>query len=74
MNKRLYSSEHGESGLDTSISEEELKPCPFCGSEARINDDCQHWGAIYCNDCGACMPSGGLGVKQAIQAWNRREG
>lgn len=51
----------------------ELKPCPFCGSEAyviiRDVDDWTPW--IRCKGCGVetdCFDS----AEEAIEAWNRR--
>lgn len=49
---------------------EELKPCPFCGGEAKRNDDMQRWGDVYCNGCGCNMLTGNM--KSAIKAWNTR--
>ncbi len=54
---------------------EELKPCPFCGGEARMMDmGYPHW--IYCLNCGAKVHGrkyGEEGEKASIEAWNRRE-
>lgn len=54
---------------------EELKPCPFCGREARIMleeedrpDDSFH--NIYCTNCGVQFWV--KSKSQAIEAWNRR--
>lgn len=40
-----------------SIKPEELKPCPFCGSETLTNchDDDVYW--TKCNQCGATGPT-----------------
>jgi len=48
----------------------ELKPYPFCGSEAKRNDDLQNWGEIFCTNCGCHMAEGGM--NKAIKAWNTR--
>lgn len=58
---------------------EELKPCPFCGSDEPLmhNVEIEHNGKwlkryeVYCNNCGART----LRVRQeesAILRWNRR--
>ena len=53
----------------------ELKPCPFCGGEAHIEQFMQpkeEW-RIKCVDCptrfGRCA---GLNKKEVIKAWNKR--
>ena len=48
----------------------ELKPCPFCGSEAA-----RSWGVldsheVYCIGCHATIKRDGM--EEAIEAWNRR--
>lgn len=55
---------------------EELKPCPFCGGEAKkqavkttiLGDT--YWG-IKCTKCN-CGTVGYLNYNYAIKAWNRR--
>ena len=51
---------------------EELKPCPFCGSEAMIQHTRKWYFAVCCNpDCettGLCD----LGVSGATEVWNIR--
>ena len=61
-----------------------LKPCPFCGSEAKLiktlerNDDGFHIHAVAClnNDCIAsnlsCLCYGKKTKNSAIEAWNLR--
>ena len=47
-----------------------LKPCPFCGGEARwVNDD-ESW--IKCSYCGVETMYFD-DTQEAIEAWNRRE-
>lgn len=57
-----------------------LKPCPFCGGEAKINVDHEevedtekrHWAyTVVCNRC--CATSGLTYLpEKAREAWNRR--
>ena len=53
---------------------EELKPCPFCGSDdvdlQCYEDDGFH---VVCGKCGGNMP-GWDDPDEAIEAWNRRAG
>ena len=61
---------------------EELKPCPFCGGEARLllnakrkiygKDEYRTGVVACCNVCEARMFYGS--EKLAIEAWNRRAG
>ena len=50
---------------------EELKKCPFCGGEARINAYGFNQYSVECLNCGA-ETSREQGVENAIQAWNKR--
>ncbi len=64
------------------MSEEKLKPCPFCGGKALINEipphkhilvdlpDCEGECFIECTKC-SCAISAGTKQK-AISIWNRR--
>ena len=64
----------------------ELKPCPFCGREAKIkygkynllgaygtpNEERQWWG-VFCKGCGVGQPKRKFSVREnAIAAWNWR--
>lgn len=48
---------------------EELKPCPFCGGEAYLDDD--GWFQVICENCRACVRLEN-NRSDAVAAWNRR--
>ena len=54
---------------------DELKPCPFCGNEARVR--AQHWddgSHVWWVECAACEAEGMRcdDGQHAIDAWNTR--
>lgn len=56
---------------------EELKPCPFCGSEADFITKGRSWWAVEClneRNCGIFLPvdSAYTSKDYAIKAWNTR--
>lgn len=62
---------------------EKIKPCPFCGGEARINyeripgEDRGYWAQIICNVChgrsgGVWAGSYNAAERKEVKAWNRR--
>ena len=58
------------------MTEQKLKPCPFCGGEAKI---CQEKGAYWEVACEDCYASVGVyncyeDKGEAIEAWNKRVG
>lgn len=53
---------------------ENLKSCPFCGSEAEFNSD-EFGEGVCCNSCGASLSNGVYGEegrKLASADWNAR--
>lgn len=59
------------------MSEEKLKPCPFCGGEARMwswnggtRIDCKNWSSK--NERTHYVGVGARTKAEAIAAWNRR--
>lgn len=58
----------------SQLPQPQLKPCPFCGWEAKItkNEDGYAW-SIYCDNCYAEMNTGYSHNKNdLIDNWNRR--
>ncbi len=49
----------------------ELKPCPFCGGEARRYNGDIHGHGVVCNKCSAKV-NGYLTQSGATRAWQRR--
>lgn len=49
---------------------EELKPCPFCGSNL-IKLENMGWPSVYCIKCGAKVADRSYAL--AIKKWNRRQ-
>ena len=65
------------------MGNEELKSCPFCGSEAEYIEDkafsCSDWSAtsetmsfVWCLNCSALVS--GKNKAEAVEQWNRRVG
>ena len=62
--------------------QQELKPCPFCGSKGYIKQDEDHHGKFYTLGCSneSCMantilytmPEDELKLEEAINQWNTR--
>lgn len=48
----------------------ELKPCPFCGYEARAHETEGGLSFVFCNNCSAEVQ--GKTNAEAIEVWNRR--
>ena len=53
------------------MSEIELKPCPFCGSEDVTCDRLEDVYYVECWDCGAKIESYN-GMEDAVAGWNAR--
>lgn len=51
------------------MSNKELKPCPFCGGEAKY-DNSDGYDYIICDECGA--RNFGFSKEQAYDEWNKR--
>lgn len=52
---------------------DDLKPCPFCGSDfvlMRWDEDSGHH--VACEPCGARVMGGGNSINRATTAWNTR--
>ena len=51
---------------------EKLKPCPFCGGEAELEDNLVGFKfTVQCKECFS-MTDGYFTSEEAIAAWNRR--
>lgn len=50
-----------------------LKPCPFCGGEARLIEMGIHVWSPRCTQCECKLDKVYRSEQQAIEAWNRRE-
>lgn len=50
-----------------------IKPCPFCGSEAKISKTYldSYW--ISCPECGAEQGYAYISVEEALEHWNTRK-
>ena len=54
-----------------------LKPCPFCGREAKVVDsyDCLmglYFYFVECSECTATFLSGTVEKSDAVKQWNER--
>ena len=51
------------------MCEQEIKPCPYCGStDIKLHDEITH--AVWCQECFAEMPS--IDIESAVELWNTR--
>lgn len=56
------------------MTEPKLKPCPFCGGEAFLDDradGCYGVYSVFCRECLASLKSY-LKKEDAIESWNKR--
>lgn len=53
------------------MSEQKLKPCPFCGGKANVVDVYPYW--VYCKRCGSRISAWTKYLEDSVDAWNRRE-
>lgn len=55
---------------------DDLKPCPFCGSEADVrlerNANVLNVGCVHCGIFTRCYIADKIGLAEAIAVWNRR--
>lgn len=56
---------------DNAMTEQKLKPCPFCGGEASIYVAYDDGYCVCCDECGCCLPVYNT-EEDAIREWNRR--
>ena len=63
---------------------EKLKPCPFCGGDAKVRtwtDACELFAVVKCTQCGAesnmaddGTKTKGENIADAVASWNKRAG
>lgn len=59
--------------MEKGKQKQELKPCPFCGSEKiKIVSIAKNHNTVYCRDCGSSVGEFHRTEKLAVEAWNRR--
>lgn len=67
----------GRKGSGWQMNEQNLKPCPFCGGRAKLEDYGLNGNfvVVHCLDCGAMTRLFAKGIRlgeTAFEAWNRR--
>ena len=53
------------------MSDERIKPCPFCGGEAEMMGYKRYW--VACMECGAERAGAHETKAEAIKTWNTRK-
>jgi len=51
---------------------DKLKPCPFCGSEAKLDSYSDGIFVVTCSRYCISLPQGGAAKEDAIRKWNHR--
>lgn len=72
---RVYEEDAERRQIDTErlkISKS-LKPCPFCGGKAELEEDMGYPYVVSCKNCGARVNSLENDKKGSVDAWNRRK-
>jgi len=56
------------------MNDGELKPCPFCGGEAEIDNDANGYEWVTCGECSASTVSERMSADTQghIKSWNKR--
>jgi len=57
------------------ISKAKLKPCPFCGQDARVARQRNELWYAECSNYGCVVSNSNIGFdteEEAVEAWNRR--
>lgn len=66
---------NAKKGVTAKMTDEYVKPCPFCGAMPVLMTGGEHFSYMECPECGVKLPAstGKNRNTDAINAWNRRE-